>query len=227
MTDTREPGAAPAAADATHNDLADDTGVSRRKWLKMAAAGAVAGIAAPMLLDRGASAAAAGRKKIAIVYFSRTGTTREVAHQIQQRVGGDLIEVRTVHPYPREYRATTEQAKREQEANARPAIVVDGKAIAGYDTIFIGYPNWWGTLPMALFTLLERNRLAGKTLIPFCTHEGSRLGRSVSDLRALCPQATLLEGLALHGGGAGNVQTDSARSDVVDWLRGLGTKATG
>lgn len=90
-----------------------------------------------------------------------------------------------------------------------------------YD-IFIGYPNWWGTLPMAFFTFLEHHPFAGKTLIPFCTHEGSGMGRSVSDIKTMCPNATILEGIALRGGNIDNVQTGTVHKDIAQWLLKIG-----
>ncbi len=123
------------------------------------------------------------KRKVLIAYFSRTGNTGEFAKGIQERVDGDLFEIRTAHSYPKEYKATTEQAKREQEESFRPQLVSEVPNIGAYEVVFVGYPNWWGTLPMALFSFLEKYDFAGKTLIPFSTHEGSQLGRSVTDLR--------------------------------------------
>ncbi len=201
-------------------------GYSKRNFLKVATAGLIAGAAAPMLA-RHSSAIAAERKsgKVLIAYYSRTGTTREVATQIQKRVGGDLFELRTTHSYPSEYRATTRQAKREQETDFRPQLTAEVANADTYDVVFIGYPNWWGTLPMAFFTFLEHYRFAGKTLIPFCTHEGSGLGRGVADIKSLCPKSTVLEGLALRGGGTDNVQSDAARREVAEWLTRIGISA--
>ena len=193
--------------------------ISRRKLLQVAGAGLVAGIATPLFSSR---AQAAGQRKILIAYYSRTGTTREVATQIKQSVGGDLFELRTTHSYPKEYRATTHQAKQEQEANFRPQLTTEVNNADSYDLVFVGYPNWWGTLPMAFFSFLERYRFAGKTIIPFCTHEGSGLGRGVSDIKSICPNATIVEGIALRGGGADKVESDPARRDVVEWLRKTG-----
>lgn len=198
-------------------------GVSRRSVLKVAATGALAGVAATLL--SGPSSASAVRKrtgKTLIVFFSRTGNTREVASQIHQRVGGDLVELRTVHSYPKEYRATTDQAKRELEARFRPQLVGDIKNIDVYDVVFLGYPNWWGTMPMTLFSFIEKYKLAGKTLMPFCTHEGSRLGRSEADLKVLCPNSTVLEGLALRGGNLANVKAESAQRELAEWLQQMG-----
>ncbi|BBB92556.1 MAG TPA: flavodoxin [Methylomusa anaerophila] len=152
-----------------------------------------------------------------IAYFSKTGNTREIANQIHANVGSDLFEIKTVDPYPVDYNATTEQAKREQESNYRPKLTATVPNMAAYDVVFLGYPNWWGTMPMALFTFLEGYNFSGKTIIPFCTHEGSRLGRSVSDLRQLCPQANILDGLAVRGSSVRNAQ-----NDVATWLRQIG-----
>lgn len=208
------------ANQAKHPDAA------RRKLLKISAAGLVAGIAGPILAAPSAAFAAENaNRRILIAYYSRTGNTRELANQIHQRVGGELFEVRTVHTYPKEYRATTEQAKREQQANFRPQLTAEVPNMEAYDTIFIGYPNWWGTLPMAFFTFLEKYDLAGKTLIPFSTHEGSHFGRSVKDMQALCPNSRLLEGIALRGGDSGAIRSESARREVAEWLQQLSLAA--
>lgn len=161
------------------------------------------------------------KRKVLIAYFSRTGNTGEFAKGIQERVDGDLFEIRTAHSYPKEYKATTEQAKREQEESFRPQLVSEVPNIGAYEVVFVGYPNWWGTLPMALFSFLEKYDFAGKTLIPFSTHEGSQLGRSVTDLRVLCPNSTVLEGLALRGGTKGSVNTKTSQRQVDTWLRKL------
>ena len=159
----------------------------------------------------------AGNKKILIAYFSKTGNTREIANQIHANVGGDLFEIATVDPYPTDYKATVDQAKQEQENNYRPKLKATVQNMDAYDVIYLGYPDWWGTMPMAVFTFLESYNFSGKTIIPFCTHEGSRLGRSVNDIRALCPQSTILDGLAIRGSDAKNAQ-----NDVAAWLRQIG-----
>lgn len=199
---------------------------ARRKLLKAAAGGLVAGLATPIL---SATASTQNTSKpggrILIAYYSRTGTTREMATQIQQRVGGDLFELRTAHTYPKEYRATTNQAKREQQEGFRPQLTAEVQNMAGYDTVFIGYPNWWGTLPMAFFSFLEHYDLAGKKIVPFSTHEGSHFGSSLSDIRTLCPKSTLLEGIALRGGGIEKLQSSSTRTEVAAWLQKIGMVA--
>lgn len=162
---------------------------------------------------------AGGAPSVLIVYFSKTGNTRTIAEQIHSQVGGDLFPVRTHKPYPADYRETTRIARVELDNNERPQLAetLSAADMAKYDVIFVGYPNWWGTLPMALFTFLEQHDLSGKTVIPFCTHEGSGLGRGPADLEKLCPGATFQRGLAVRGGSAGR-----ARGDVANWLRQLG-----
>jgi flavodoxin len=156
-------------------------------------------------------------KKTLIVYFSHSGNTREIANQIHQKVGGDIFEIQTVQTYPQNYDAVVKQAKKEQETNYRPQLKTKIKNIESYDTIFIGYPNWWGTMPMALFTFFSEYNFSGKTIIPFCTHEGSGLGNSVSDIKKLCPQSKLLDGLAIRGG-----SVKKAQNEVSSWLRRIG-----
>lgn len=193
------------------------TELSRRHMLKLGFAGLVAGFAAHSLFRPAVAHAAespAGNTLIAC--FSRTGNTRAIAEQIRSRVGGELFEVRTTHAYPEAYRATTDQARREQDTNFRPTLTAHVADLAGYKTVFIGYPNWWGTLPMALFTFLESGDFSGKTLIPFCTHEGSGLGRGPADIAKLCPGATTLTGLAVRGG-----RVSAAQGDVDKWLKNI------
>ncbi|MGL4370214.1 MAG: flavodoxin [Spirochaetota bacterium] len=156
-------------------------------------------------------------KKVLVVYFSHSGNTREIANQIHDKVGGDIFEIQTVQTYPGEYRAVVKQARKEQDDNYRPQLRSKVKNIQSYDIIFVGYPNWWGTMPMPLFTFFSEYNFPGKTIIPFCTHEGSGLGRSESDIRKLCPQAKLLEGLAVKGG-----SVKGAQNTVTSWLSRIG-----
>lgn len=155
--------------------------------------------------------------RILIAYFSRTGNTREIANRIHENVGGNLFEIVTVDPYPKDYNATVDKAKQEQVNNCRPPLVTEVENIDTYDVVFVGYPNWWGTMPMAVFTFLEAYDFSGKTIIPFCTHGGSRLGRSVEDITATCPKSIILDGLAIREADAKNAQPDV----VSAWLRKL------
>ena len=141
------------------------------------------------------------------------GNTKVVANMIREITGGDTFQIDTVKSYPKDYSATTNVAKKELNENARPELSGHVENMESYNVIFLGYPNWWGTMPMPVFTFLEEYDLSGKTIIPFCTHEGSGIGRSENDIAKLCPEATLLKGLAIHGS-----RVSDAKRDVSDWL---------
>ncbi|MDR0711175.1 MAG: NAD(P)H-dependent oxidoreductase [Prevotellaceae bacterium] len=157
---------------------------------------------------------AQSKGKILIAYFSWGGNTREVAKQIRQQTGGDLFEITTVKPYPADYDECVKVAKKEQQDSARPPLAAEVKDMAAYDVVFVGYPNWWGTMPQVLFTFLEKYKLSGKTVVPFCTHGGGRWGRSLNDMKKRCPDATILEGLAIGGN-----MSRRSKDDVVKWLQ--------
>lgn len=191
---------------------------SRRHLLRTATAGLLTLAAAPALLRVfTAHAAETGGKNMLIVYYSHSGNTRAVAEHIHKRLAAQLLELKTAHSYPDAYRPTTEQARRELDTNFRPQLTTDIDSLESFQTLFIGYPSWWGTMPMALFSFLEKHTVGNRTLAPFCTHEGSGLGRSVNDLTRLCPQANIMEGLAVRGSAAAQAQ------DSVDsWLKRIG-----
>jgi len=155
--------------------------------------------------------------KALVAYFSHTGNTRVIASQIHERVGGDMLEIATVNPYPSDYDECVKQAKQELEKGYRPELKIMVKDIGSYDLFFIGYPNWWGTMPMALISFFGKNDMSGKTIVPFCTHGGSRLGRSVTDITKFCPNSTVLDGLAIRSSDINN-----SRNEVYGWLRKLG-----
>ena len=127
------------------------------------------------------------------------GNTEKVAEYIQKAVGGDLFELETVREYAKDYHECTEEAMAEKKSNARPALKKLPESIDQYDTIFLGYPNWWGTCPMCVFTFLEHYDLAGKRIVPFCTNEGSGMGGSEKHLKKICPGAKLEKGLSITG----------------------------
>lgn len=149
--------------------------------------------------------------KILIAYFSRSGNTEEIANQINELVGGILVKIETVEPYPDSYSETVDIAQQELEQNARPAIQNLNIDMNDYDTIFIGYPIWWHDAPMAVYTFLESYDFTGKTVIPFCTSGGSDIDESLSGIEAAVSGATLLEGL-----------TANDSSDVQSWLENIG-----
>ncbi|WP_440950528.1 flavodoxin [Methanosphaerula subterraneus] len=162
--------------------------------------------------------------KCLIAYFSRpgnnyvngsivnlpAGNTEVVATMIREMTGGDLFHIKSVTAYPEGYTETTEVAQQELRANARPKLTRHLENLASYDLVFLGYPNWWGTMPMPVFTFVEDYDLAGKTIAPFCTHEGSGIGRSVADIKKICPQSTVLKGRAIRGGEVNRAQDEIA-----------------
>ncbi len=135
-------------------------------------------------------------------------------------MGGDVFRIATVDSYPVDYDAVVEVARREQKNGTRPKLSNDITDAGAYDVVFLGYPNWWGTMPMAVFSFLERHGFSGKKIASFCTHEGSGLGRSVRDLKEACPRSVVLDGLAIRGGDA-----KSAKRDVAAWLTRIGLGA--
>ena len=154
---------------------------------------------------------------ILVVYFSRTGNTRKIANLIHQEVGGTIHELRPAKPYPEAYDAVVDQAGKEIQAGYKPALQSAVEHIASYDTIFVGSPNWWSTIAPPVATFLAEYDLAGKTIVPFCTHGGGGLARIGRDIARLCPQSTLLSALAINGSGAGNAQ-----ARVSAWLSEVG-----
>lgn len=166
-------------------------------------------------------------KKCLVAYYSRAGynyvsgniinlsvgNTEIIANMIKEKVGADSFFIDTVNPYPEDYMETTEVAKIELRNDERPELTYEIGNMQDYDVIFLGYPNWWGTFPMAVFTFLETYDFSGKTIIPFCTHEGSGIGHSVKDIKKLCPESTVIEGIEFWGSSVRNQQ-----NNVGKWL---------
>lgn len=157
---------------------------------------------------------------ILVTYFSHSGNTRVIANRIHESVGGDAFEIVAVDPYPRDYDAVVEQARKELDEDYRPQLKTKVENMGSYNVIFVGYPNWWGTIPMPVATFLSEYDFSGKTIVPFCTNEGSGMGRSVSDIKELCQQSTVLDGLPIRGSYVRNAQ-----NEVSGWLRKIGMKA--
>ena len=155
-------------------------------------------------------------KKILVAYFSHSGNTRAVAYDICKKVDGEFFEIQTVKPYSTDYNTVVDIAKRELKADFRPELKSKLKNSAQYDVIFVGYPNWWGTYPQAVKVFLSTHDFSGKTIIPFCTHEGSELGRSVAYMKKLFPKSAILEGLAIRGSAAHN-----SDDRIDEWLKKL------
>ena len=148
--------------------------------------------------------------KSLVVYFSKTGTTEKIANEIKDITGSDIVKIETVTPYPEDYNETVEIAQKEKTEKARPEIKITVDNLDEYDTIYIGYPIWWGTMPMAMFTFIENNNLDGKTIIPFSTHKGSGLGSSVSDLKTVLPNTTIKDGLACN--------SSTTTAQIKNWI---------
>ena len=150
------------------------------------------------------------------ISFYNEPNTKILAEMIAERTHGDLFEIKTVKPYPKEYRPATEAAKQEKEENARPEIVGELPDLSKYDVVFLGYPIWWSDMPMPVYTFLDRENFAGKIILPFCTHEGS--GLSGTDRRiAETTKADVKDGFALAGHIAQS-SPDEARSALYEWM---------
>jgi len=171
------------------------------------------------------------KMKSLIAYYSRSGNnyvggkivdlpvgnTEVVAKMIQKLTGGDMFRIHTVKAYPADYQETTDVAKQEIREKARPELSGRVDNMSDYSVIYLGYPNWWGTMPMAAFSFLEGYDFSGKTIIPFCTHEGSGMGHSENDIRKLCTAAKVLKGFPVVGG-----TVHGAENVVATWLKKSG-----
>ena len=139
--------------------------------------------------------------KVLVAYFSWGGTTRNVAKLIQEKIGGDLFEIKTETPYPKEYGPATDIAKKEKADNARPKLAGPLPDLKQYDIILLGYPIWWYMEPMAVKTFVEAQDLSGKIILPFATSGGSGIEGSVADLRKTLPNSQVKDGLLANSTG--------------------------
>lgn len=142
------------------------------------------------------------------------GNTQYVAYIIQENTGADIFRIEAEIPYPLDHDTLVDQAAEEQDSNARPAIADHVDNMDDYDTIFLGYPNWWGDMPMILYTFLEEYDLSGKTIVPFNTHGGSGFSNTVQTIAELQPGADVLE----DGFTVSRNNVAEAESDIVSWL---------
>lgn len=152
-----------------------------------------------------------------IAYFSWSGNTEQVAQLIQEATGGDLFEIVPATPYTDDYDELLDIARQEQSDGARPELAAQVENWGRYDTVFVGYPNWWSDAPMVVYTFLESYDWTGKTLIPFNTSASGGFGRSLDNLPESAAGATILEGLSFTERTLGDAQ-----SEVPAWLDGLG-----
>lgn len=169
--------------------------------------------------------------KILVAFFSRTsenydvgviekGNTHIIADMVAEKLNADTFEIVRVTPYPEAYRDCTDEAQEEKTANARPELTAAVENFDDYDIIFLGYPIWWGDMPMPVYTFIESYDFSGKTVIPFCTHAGSGLSGTVQTLRDMLENSEVLDGFEIAGTTAQNEQ-EEAKDLVLTWIEGL------
>ena len=171
--------------------------------------------------------------KILIAYFSHAGqnyshggirnlpvgNTEVVAQKLHAMLPSDLFYIDTVQKYPDDHMKKIEIAKREYEQNARPELTAWVENMDDYDTVILAFPNWWTTMPMAVFTFLESYDFAGKTICPLITHGGSGFSNSLRDIAKLCPKSKITEGLAINGDNAANCD-----KELEKWIKKIGLR---
>ena len=149
--------------------------------------------------------------------YVKVGNTEIVVNIMKDMIPADTFRIEMKNPYSPVYMTCIEEAKRDLRAKARPELAALPEGIDEYDTIVLAYPNYWGTMPMAVFTFLEAFDFSGKTILPLCTNEGSGMGGSERDIRRACPGASVKSGLSITGSSAAN-----SESSVKRWLSANG-----
>lgn len=142
------------------------------------------------------------------------GNTEVAAGIIQELTDAKIFKIEQMQPYSRDYNECIAQAQADQKRNARPELKSYLETIEDYDTIYLGFPDYWGTMPMAVFTFLEHYDFSGKIIKPFCTHEGSGMGSSITDIKNLCVGVKVEEGLAIRGGSVKN-----SKKEIEKWIK--------
>ena len=149
--------------------------------------------------------------------YVKVGNTEIVAGIIEDLILADTFKIEMKNPYSPVYMTCIEEAKKDLRAKARPELVSMPESIDEYDTIILAYPNYWGTMPMAVYTFLEHFDFSGKTILPLCTNEGSGMGSSEREIKKTCPGAEVKKGLPITGSAAAN-----SKSSVERWLKANG-----
>ena len=144
----------------------------------------------------------------------KVGNTEKAAKMLAELTGADLFKIEQKEPYSANYRACVEQARKDKQENARPELVSLPENFDKYDEIYLGYPNYCGTMPMAVYTFLESLDFSGKKIHPFCTHEGSGLAGTERDIQKTANGAIVEKGIAIHGS-----NVDSSKSAIEKWIR--------
>ena len=155
--------------------------------------------------------------KVLIAFFSWGGNTKGIAEEIQNQTGADLFEITMVNPYSNDYNTVLDEAQRDQNEQARPELASHVENMEQYDTVILGYPNWWASIPMPVASFLEEYDFSGKTIIPFCSHGGGRFGQSLTAISKLAPDAAMGEALSIHYSGGSGMP-----DDVSEWLTNNG-----
>ena len=149
--------------------------------------------------------------------YVKVGNTEIVVNDMKDMIEADTFKIEMKDPYSPVYMTCIDEAKKDLRAKARPELVSMPSSIDEYDTVVLAYPNYWGTMPMAVFTFLENFDFSGKTILPLCTNEGSGMGGSERDIKKTCPGATVKSGLSVTGSEASN-----AAARVKKWLAANG-----
>ena len=144
------------------------------------------------------------------------GNTEIVANILQELTKADLFKIEPCFPYAQDYSECINQAKNDQLRKARPELVRYPEHMEQYDTLYLGFPNYWGTMPMPVFTFLEQCHFSGKRIRLFCTHEGDGFGRSVEDVKRICTDMTIEVGPAIRG-----AHISKAKDVVTQWMNGV------
>lgn len=155
--------------------------------------------------------------KILVAYFSHSGNTKKIAEEIQSKTGAELFEIKTVNAYSNDYNTVLDEAKEEQNDNARPELSEKITNMSQYQTVIIGFPIWWGDMPMAVYSFLDEYDLSGKTVLPFCTHGGSGLSGTDKNIQSEEKDAKVTDGLAIS-----DSSLDDADGDIDKWLKDNG-----
>ncbi|MDE7319300.1 MAG: flavodoxin [Lachnospiraceae bacterium] len=145
-----------------------------------------------------------------------TGNTGLIAHYIKNATGGELFSIQTAEKYASDYDTVLEQGKAEKDNHVKPEIATHIENLDDYDTIFIGFPNWWYGMPMVMYSFLDEYDFSGKTIVPFCTSGGSAFSNAVEEIREAEPDAEIMDGLHI---GASSAQ--DAENDVTEWITEL------
>ena len=149
-----------------------------------------------------------------IAYFSWGGNTRGIAEEIHRQTGADIFEITPVVPYSDDYNTVLDEAQRDQND---PELSEHIEDMSQYDTVILGYPNWWDSIPLPTASFLDEYDFSGKTIIPFCSHGGGRFGQSLTAIAKLAPDAEMGEALSVHYSGGSEMP-----DDVANWLKANG-----